>query len=128
MKPKDAINDGTLNLTCMVPSSAPAKAPKAKETNRARIAAFTGEPMAGPRVFIIATVSTLDTEQAAPMERSMDPNNNMAVIPDAMMIRGAESLSSVFKFACPRNLGCSTVKPMTKMIIAEKLKYRMMLS
>jgi len=128
INPREAMNEGTLSLTCMVPKSRPANAPNARDMNKARIAATFGEPMAGPSLFITITVITLATEQAAPIERSIDPNSNIAVIPEAMMRRGAVSLSRVLKFAWPRNLGCKTVKPMINMTIAEKLKYRMILS
>ena len=77
---------------------------------------------------ITRTVSTLATEQAAPMDRSIEPSSRIAVMPDAMMIRGAESLNRVFRFACPKKRGCTSVKPATSIMMAEKLKYRMTFS
>jgi hypothetical protein len=65
----------------------------------------------------------LATEQAAPIERSIEPKIRMAVIPDAIMMSGAESLNSVLRLALPRKLLWAIVNPIIRIITAEKLKY-----
>jgi hypothetical protein len=70
----------------------------------------------------------LDTEHTAPMDRSMEPNRSTIVMPADIIIRGAVSRSRFLRLLVPRKLSWVRERATSRIMMAEKLKYFVMLS
>ena len=70
----------------------------------------------------------MDTEHTAPMDRSMEPKSSTMVIPEAIIISGAVSRSRFFRLISPRKFSWVRDSASSRMTMAEKLKYSIMLS
>jgi hypothetical protein len=128
IKAREAIKDGTFSFTWIPPRIIPERIPTSIVSITEMINAGIGSIPLSENFIMTVKTNTLPTEHIVPMERSMDPNSKIGVIPAAIIIRGAESLNRFIRFAELRKLGCKIVNTAVRSITTIKQKYFCMFS